>query len=86
MNFMVHVIKDTITGKYHFPFYSPNEMAAKRTFANAVNQKDSMLHTYPQDFQLLHVGSFSDETGVLVGIQPVIIGVGTEFVQRKEGE
>lgn len=54
------------------PCYCVNNIAvACRSFENTVKQGDNDLHNYPEDFQLVKVGTFED--GVILGCEPDIL-------------
>lgn len=40
-----------------------NDDSARRNFAYAVNQPDSMLSAYPNDYALFKLGEFDNESG-----------------------
>lgn len=56
-------IRDLKSAAYMQLFPSQSFGTAERDFANTVNNQDSMISKYPEDFELFYVGDFNDETG-----------------------
>jgi len=59
-------IKDNKTGIYHRPMYLPHPQQAVRQFEQIVNDPQSTINRYPEDYQLVQLGEFDDETGSLL--------------------
>lgn len=68
---------------YSAPFASINENTAARDFAAAVSDKDSQIGKFPEDFRLMKVGEFDDNTGRITNIDPVFLVDGIAFVEEK---
>lgn len=65
----VFAVRDTCVGSFMLPMFFQNSAAAVRALGDAVNappSKDNLFGTHPEHFQLWYVGSFEDETGVLI--------------------
>jgi len=60
--FTVHDIK---AEAYLPPFFFPTAAMAHRAFTQAVNSTDHQFAATPEDFTLLEIGEFDDETGEL---------------------
>lgn len=67
MRVKVFAIEDLKSG-FGNPFVAVNEQIAKRDFVRLVRDPDSMLFHNPEDFRLMHIGSFDAETGELHGL------------------
>ena len=48
-----------------------NDACAIRNFEHAVRQPDSLLRSHPNDYALYRVGTYDNETGVIVAESPV---------------
>lgn len=68
----VYSVRDQYTG-YGQLFTSSNDACAIREFRLALSNKDSILNSSAKDFDLMRVGSFDPETGVLIAEDPVIV-------------
>lgn len=65
------------------PWWAVNEQTAKRNFSGAVNDPQTQLNKFPEDFTLYHIGSFNDENGELSRLdQAVNLGLAAQY--RKE--
>lgn len=75
-------ILDTKAQIYNPPFYQRNAGEASRSFSKIVNDKQSLINQFPEDYTLVQIGAFDDETGLLVGETHVIIGNGSQFIAK----
>lgn len=83
---MIHQIfsiQDTKSQTFNPPFYQKNVGEACRTFSKLVNDSTSMLNQYPEDFILVHLGHYCDDTGEIITIKPVNIGTAIQYVQKQ---
>lgn len=63
---MVHLlfaVKDIKTNTFNRPFPEANRVNAIRGLSIVVNDKQTQIAHFPQDFELFEVGTFDDETG-----------------------
>lgn len=58
---------------YNTPYFLINDQVAMRQFQAVVNDKESMLYKYPEDYQMYKIGEFDMLTGKLEGMNPVDI-------------
>jgi len=65
-------IYDEKTLVFGQPFQAKTQGEALRMFAAAVNQPDSLLNDYPNDFTLYQIGSFNSENGLLTSECPLV--------------
>lgn len=63
MNHTILAIKDAKSGLFLKPIYTPSVPVAIRTFADAVNDKNSFVNAHPEDYDLYLIGTWNDETG-----------------------
>lgn len=56
-------IRDTQLAAYGRPYYTPTTGAAIRSFQDEANNPESMINKHPEDFELVQLGTFNDETG-----------------------
>jgi hypothetical protein len=58
----IFAIYDSKSEIYNKPFFAPTAGAAIRDFELAINNEDSMLAKYPDDYTLFEVGVYEDTT------------------------
>lgn len=63
-----------------------NKHIAIRSFENLVKNGDSDVSKFPEDFALMEVGSFAEDTGIVENIVPNILVNATDFIMKKEDE
>lgn len=79
MKFLFSVY-DSKAGVFSNPFTSVNKFTAIRDFQNAVNDANSAISQYPDDYILYEVGSFDDSTGDVCTSSPIVnLGVASQF-------
>lgn len=59
----VYSVKDTKTAIYNQPFFGHNDEVAKRIFGININDTNSLISTYPEEYALYKVGEYDDTTG-----------------------
>lgn len=74
-------VMDVKAATYGNPFYSTNKLTAIREFSQAVNDKNTGFHKFPEDYVLFEVGEWDTSTGLFAPINPVSIGSALEFKQ-----
>lgn len=80
---MLFVVKDSKAGIFTRPFFLPSIGAACRFVSDLVVDRESPLHAHPSDYSLWELGSFEEQTGVLVSHpSPKFILEAQEYVPR----
>lgn len=69
MIFGVYSIRDVRTG-FLSPTIEVNDQVAMRNFSHAVQRSDSLLHSFPGEYDIYKIGTFDSESGQLVPIMP----------------
>lgn len=82
MKFGLYSIKDAKTG-FMTPVLEQGDPAALRNFSAAVNQSDSLLHQYPNDFALYKVANFDTDTGIDPVLAPILIVDASEVLRNE---
>lgn len=67
------------------PFVAPTYGAAERGFRDAVQDKQSEMSKHPEDYRLMYLGLFDEESGMIEGIETGPESVVTGLVASKEG-
>lgn len=72
---LIHLFsfKDLKTGKFMPPFFSNSDEDAKRQCSSIVNFSNSLICKFPEDYQLYFIGTFSEDTGIIVSVTPELI-------------
>ena len=82
MKKMVYTIHDLKAGTYHTPMIANTHAEALRKFSDLASSADSNLHRYPDDYRLLHIGWFDQESGDLEAAEPhTDLGQASQFFQ-----
>lgn len=63
MELKIYSIRDSKGEIYKSPFYKTTHGEAERDFHTIVNNKDTLVAQYPEDFDLYHIGTFDDNNG-----------------------
>lgn len=79
----LYSVRDQFTG-YGQPFTAASDAVAIRDFRIACNKKDTLLYASPKDFDLMCLGSFDPELGVITTCAPVIVASGASCVKEPE--
>lgn len=78
-SFAVYDVKADL---YMTPFFMPSIGQAIRAFTDLVNDPQSHVHRYPDEFRLEAIGSFNDNTGILVSESPSVLGFARDFLNK----
>lgn len=79
----IYSVRDQFTG-YGQPFTAVSDAVAIRDFRIACTKKDSLLFASAKDFDLMCLGSFDSELGVISAEAPVIVASGASCVKEFE--
>lgn len=82
--FKVVAVKDELTNSFLQPTFIESIEEAERLFAYQINNI-GIWKENPEDYSLYHIGSYDQETGSLIGINPVKVA-GGRSVRKKEEE
>lgn len=82
MKFGLYSVKDAKTG-FMTPVLEYGDVAALRNFSAAVNQADSIMHQYPNDFALYKVANFDTDAGVDPVLAPILIVDASEVLRNE---
>lgn len=87
MKHLMFAIYDQKAGAYLPPFILPAAPMATRTFADCINSEDHQFAKHPEDYYLMEVAIFDDNTAELLPhtpIKEVISGLAAK--QQTNGE
>lgn len=77
-------IYDKAADNFCPPFTAKNYEVGKREFMEIVNNKQTTIHRYPDQFSLHFIGTFNDATGVIQQDKQEHLGVASQYLQREE--
>lgn len=89
----IYVIFDNRAKSYGTPFFQPNDISAVRSFKTEVIRADTanVYHLYPQEFDLMWIGEFDTNTGLINDLQesethtpPVHVCNGAQLVEARK--
>lgn len=70
---------------YLAPFAMTNDDVAMRAFADTVNDGESPMAKHPEDYTLIRLGTFDDDTGEITKPELAeVLGKGVMFVQSPQ--
>lgn len=64
MRLKAYAIRDSKAGFYGKPFFSHTHGEAERSFRQLAKDPASQLSSFPDDFDLFHLGEYDDSTGL----------------------
>lgn len=65
----IYAIRDNKAKTMNTPFFQPTDVHALRAFHAEVNRmhENNMIYLYPEEFDLCHIGTFTEPEGVIDG-------------------
>lgn len=85
MKHEICAIRDRAVDAFLRPFFATHLGGAKRSFRDEVNRAapDNAMHAHPEDYDLYHLGSFDDNTGLFESHTPRQIEIGKDCVDKR---
>lgn len=83
MEVKVYSIKDAKAGYFHSPIFANNPAQAQRTFHSIVNDPQSPISKYPEDYSLWQLGVWDNVTGFIKGQEPSHLCTAMDVVSTK---
>lgn len=83
---MIHyayTVHDTKSHSYGPPMFFRHAAEAMRAFEQAANDEGTMLHKYPSDYELVRIGNYNDEHGILTTEDHISLGFAQDFIKQK---
>ncbi|WXW90273.1 MAG: DNA binding protein VP5 [Microviridae sp.] len=75
MKLTAYSIYDTKVEQWGLPFFCHHDELAKRICCEAVQDENTQLSRYPNDYILFSIGSYEDHDGLLTAHAPQNLGV-----------
>lgn len=82
MKIGVYSMRDQLSG-FLTPSFELNDQIAIRNFSYAIKKPDTLLFASAKDFDLLKIGEFDSDTGVLTPLSPTVVCQGYSLVKGK---
>lgn len=79
MIYKVYSIFDTEVKAYMQPFFLRSKGEAIRALTSLLEDKNSNVAKYPEQFVLFEIGDYDDEKGLIISHTPESLGVAIEF-------
>lgn len=86
MKYNVYTVFDQVANHFFLPFYERGHNQAIGAFKQACSSPDSLLHQFPESYQLCKIGLFDDEGGTFENLPPEVICSASEFVSSDKLE
>lgn len=78
--YCICTILDERVGSYMRPMILRSRGEAMRLFQDSLKHpENTTMRAHPEDFALYYLGSFDDETGIVVGVDPELLCRGKDF-------
>lgn len=58
---------------------------AIRSFHDALSEPNSPMGKHPADYVLVDLGEINLDTGLIVGVEPIIIATGASWLESQKG-
>ena len=82
-----YTVRDSKSDCYTRPFFCDNDGVARRFCADFfLSRAGDVYSLHPDDFSLYRVGSFDDNTGILVSAIPSFVLAFSEFFQLENAD
>lgn len=81
MKMVVVSVRDAKSEAFGRPIFVSTIGAAIRSFGDEVNrdERENVMCTHPEDFQLFHLGYYEDSIGQFENITPKLLAQGNEM-------
>lgn len=79
MKMYVYSVLDAKAASYSYPFVAQNNALAIRMFEQTALDQNSMIYKYPEDYTLVVIGTFDDNTGEVEPVKIDHVAKGTDF-------
>jgi len=84
MKLVVFSIYDSKSHIYEKPFYMNHRMEALRAFESTVNDPNTSINKWPEDFTLFELGTYENITGTFELLPtPLSLGVAIQYLKAQ---
>lgn len=75
-------VLDVASDLYGNPWFMASKGEAVRAFSELVNDGKTMPGRYPEQFKLMQIGEFDNESGTVSQDETVSLGLGTDYIRK----
>lgn len=84
MKLKVFTVYDSKVEAFLQPFFAESRGAALRMWQETVNNAQTSIHKYPEDFTLFEIGEYYDDNARFENhVTPISLGLALEFIKVK---
>jgi len=77
----IYCVRDRKSNSYWKPVYDRDHVMAIRSFEDTCKQSESLLHKWPNDFELMYLGEFDEVTGKFTVLDvPTVMAEPNQFL------
>lgn len=77
----MYTCRDTKVDHYLPPFLAANDATAQRMLQDGARDPTSLLAMHPEDFQLICIGEFNEQTGKVTELDHQFLGLLNDFLK-----
>lgn len=78
----IYAIHDSKVKAYLQPFFMRTHGEAIRSFGEICSDEKSQFNKYPEDFAMLHIGDWDEETGTVTKVEKTPLSKATDFITK----
>lgn len=84
----IYLYKDKKVDGYDIPFICINDVNAKRKMIIDARNKSTVIHQFPEEFDLIKAGTFDSHTGYfeIITLDTIMTGFELKDLLKKENE
>lgn len=86
MKYNVYSVYDKVANLFYLPIYERGPNQAIGAFKQACYSPDSLLHQFPESYQLCQIGLYDDEGGTFENLPHEVICSASDFVNSYKNE
>lgn len=75
-------VRDRAVDGFMQPFFVPAIGLALRSFSDEVNRPESPMYAHPEDYDLFHIGTYDDQKGALLPLDPRQLAIGKDMSRK----
>ncbi len=72
-------IRDSVAEVYARPFFARSAGEGIRSFSDLLSEPDHPIGQHPDHYTLFEIGSFDEQTGMIVAHEPRSLGNGMDY-------
>lgn len=76
----VFAVRDRAVDSFGQPIFATSEGGVIRSFRDEIANPESPFSKHPDDYDLYRIGTYDQESGALVGCDPVQVAIGKSLV------